>query len=75
MNAEEIVAHLTDDMGNDVVQPVELDEEYRVLCAVADAADEQHRAHCLLRTVNCPICKALADLDLVRQKHGPLHRN
>jgi hypothetical protein len=34
---------------------------------VAEAADEEHRAHCLLLTSNCPLCKALAELDKVRQ--------
>jgi len=67
--------HITDDMGNDVVAPSQLDAEYDALSAVADAADEQHRAHCLLLTVNCPICKALAELDLVRKEQRQLQRN
>ena len=60
--------HITDDLGNDVVTPSRMDEEYDALCALADAADLEHRAHCLLLTSNCPICNALAVLDEVRRK-------
>lgn len=67
--------HITDDLGNDVVTPTQLDAEYDALCAVAEAADEQHRAHCLLLTMNCPICKALAGLDVVRQSQRQNQRN
>jgi hypothetical protein len=67
--------HITDDMGNDVVTPTMLDKEFDILCAVAEAADQDHRAHCLLLTTNCPICKALAELDMVRQNQGPLCHN
>jgi kynurenine formamidase len=67
--------HITDDMGNDVVAPSQLDAEYDALCAVADAADEEHRMHCLLLTANCPICKALAELDEVRQQQRQVQRN
>jgi hypothetical protein len=74
MKTEEHIAHITDDLGNDVVTPAWLDEEYDALCAVAEAADENHRVHCLLLTTNCPICQALAELDLVRQRQS-LHCN
>lgn len=67
--------HITDDLGNDVVTPAEPDQEYAALCAVAEAADEDHRAHCLLLTTNCPICKALAELDLVRQRQFQVSHN
>jgi hypothetical protein len=67
MKTDEFITHITDDMGNDVLKPLSLDHEYEALCAVADAADQEHRAHCLLLTSNCPICKALATLDEVRQ--------
>lgn len=67
--------HITDDLGNDVITPSELDQEYAVLCAVAEAADEEHRAHCLLLTANCPICKALAELDVVRQRQFQVSHN
>ena len=75
MKAETAVRHITDDMGNDVVTPAGLDAEYEALCAVADAADEQHRAHCLLLTANCPICRALAALDVVRQSRWQTTHN
>jgi len=76
MNTIQGRTHITDDLGNDVVTPSQLDVEYDALCAVADAAEEQHRAHCLLLTVNCPLCKALAALDSVReQQRLQLHRN
>lgn len=67
--------HITDDQGNDVVTPTPLDTEYDALCAVAEAADDEHRAHCLLLTANCPICKALAALELIRQSLGQNQRN
>ena len=67
--------HITDDLGNDVVTPTQLDAEYDALCAVAEAADEEHRAHCLLLTPNCPICKALAALDVIRQIQRQNQRN
>ena len=66
MKTDERLIHITDDMGNDVVNPL-MDKEYEALCAVADAAEEGHRAHCLLLTSNCPLCQALAELDKVRQ--------
>ena len=66
MKTDEILTHITDDMGNDVLKPLALDHEYECLCAVAEAAEETHRAHCLLPTVNCPLCKALAELDEIR---------
>ena len=75
MKREEVISHITDDMGNDVVTPLHLDEEYDALCAVAEAAEEGHRAHCLLLTKNCPLCKALAELDFVRQGHRAHNRN
>lgn len=59
--------HITDDQGNNVVTVSPRDKEYDALCAVAEAADQTHRSRCLLPTVNCPICKTLADLDAVRQ--------
>lgn len=67
--------HITDDMGNDVVTPSQFDAEYDALCAVAEAAEEAHRGHCLLLTTNCPICKALAELDLVRERQRKVRRN
>ncbi len=67
--------HITDDLGNDVVAPSELDEEYAALCAVAEAADQQHRDHCLLLTANCPLCRALAQLDLVRRRQFQVSHN
>jgi len=75
MKRHEVISHITDDMGNDVVTPLRLDQEYDALCAVAEAADEDHRAHCLLLTNNCPICKALAELDLVRKSQRKFERN
>jgi hypothetical protein len=57
--------HITDDMGNDVVPTSKFNLEYEALCAVAEAAEEQHRSHCLLLTADCPICRALAHLDAV----------
>ena len=59
--------HITDDMGNDVTTDPQLDKEFDALCEVAEAADQVHREHCLLLTANCPLCKALATLDLIRQ--------
>jgi len=73
MKTDQGRTHITDDMGNDVITPSQLDAEFDALCAVAQAADEQHRDHCLQLTSNCPICQALAELDLARQ--GQLHRN
>ena len=67
--------HITDDLGNDVVTPTQLDTEYDALAAAAEAADAAHRAHCLLLTTNCPICKALAELDVVRQSQRQNQRN
>ena len=75
MKTNEVITHITDDLGNDVVTPRELDDEYGALCAVAEAADESHRAHCLLLTTNCPICKALAALDIVHQHLCHIGRN
>lgn len=67
--------HITDDMGNDVVTLSQSDEEYAALCAVAEVADEEHRAHCLLLTNSCPLCQALAELDQVRQEQHQAHQN
>jgi len=75
MNISHGRVHVTDDLGNDVVTPSQSDAEFDALCAVADAADDQHRAHCLQLTVNCPICKALAALDDIRLKQRSLHHN
>jgi hypothetical protein len=75
MNIETGRTHITDDLGNDVVTPSQLDKEYDALCAVADAADDHHRSHCLLLTVNCPICQALAVLDLIRQEKARMNQN
>jgi len=69
MKTEHAIRHVTDDLGNDVVTPAVLGDEYTALCAVASAADAEHRTHCLLLTANCPICRALAALDMVRQNH------
>lgn len=74
MKTAERLLHITDDMGNDVVNPL-VEKEYEALCAVADAAEEQHRAHCLLLTSNCPLCKALANLDRVRQHQAQAQHN
>jgi hypothetical protein len=54
-------------MGNDVVPSSRIEDEYAALCAVAEAADEEHRTHCLLLTSTCPLCHALAALDEIRQ--------
>lgn len=67
--------HITDDMGNDVVTTSQFDAEFSALCAVADAADEEHRSHCLLLTDNCPLCHALTELDAVRAEQQQPHRN
>ena len=67
--------HITDDMGNDVVTATQLDAEYDALCAVADAADEEHRTHCLQLTQNCAICRALDELDQIRQSQRRSQRN
>jgi len=75
MKTDEAIRHITDDMGNDVVTPSQFNQEFDALCAVAEAADEEHRAHCLLLTINCPICKALAELDLVRQSQSEVCHN
>ena len=75
MNITQGRTHHPDDMGNDVIAPSQMDAEYDTLCAVADAAEDQHRAHCLLLTVNCPICKALAALDKIRQERRSLRHN
>ena len=68
------ISHITDDLGNDVVTPVLLDEEFTALCAVAKAAEEHHK-HCDLLPAKCPICTALAELDLVRQGQPMLRRH
>lgn len=75
MKIEQGRTHITDDQGNDVIAPSEMDQEYAALCAVADAADEEHRAHCLLLTANCPICKALSELDVIRQRQFQASHN
>lgn len=75
MKTAEGRTHVTDDTGNDIIVPTQYDTEYDALCAVADAADDEHRAHCLQLTVNCPICKALANLDLVRKQQLQARRN
>ncbi|HEX9046581.1 MAG TPA: hypothetical protein VF988_06095, partial [Verrucomicrobiae bacterium] len=62
---EDRLTHITDDLGNDVVNPCR-DREFDALCAVADAAEQDHREHCLLLTSNCRLCQALAELDRVR---------
>ena len=71
MKTDEVITHITDDMGNDVLKPLSLDHEFEALCVVADAADQEHRMHCLLLSSNCPICKALAELDQVRTARQP----
>lgn len=66
--------HVTDDLGNDVVPTSQDDREFQALCAVAEAAESEHRAHCLLLTANCPLCKALDALDIIqRQKYQAEH--
>jgi hypothetical protein len=75
MKTDEVITHITDDMGNDVVTPFQLDKEYDALCAVAEAAEQDHRAHCLLLTIDCPICKALAELDMVRRQQCDVSHN
>jgi hypothetical protein len=67
--------HITDDMGNDVVTVSPSDTEYSALLAVAEAAEQEHRAHCLLLTETCPLCQALAELDEIRQEQVQPHRN
>jgi hypothetical protein len=67
--------HITDDMGNDVVPASWQNREYDALCALASAADDHHRSHCLLLTTNCPICKALAQLDLIRSELARVKHN
>jgi hypothetical protein len=75
MKRANLQTHITDDQGNDVVAPSLLDNEYEALNAVAKAADEEHRAHCLLLTSNCPICRALAALDSVRGQKSKVGHN
>ncbi|MGA2247672.1 MAG: hypothetical protein ABSH48_22020 [Verrucomicrobiota bacterium] len=67
--------HITDDMGNDVVTSSQFDAEYAALNAVAETAEQEHRAHCLLLTHNCPLCQVLAELDEVRNEQHQAHRN
>ena len=69
MKRNECITHITDDMGNDVVEPLELGPEFAALCAVAKAAEELH-AHCDLLPAKCGICKALAELEQVRQRQS-----
>lgn len=75
MNTAHGRIHITDDLGNDVVAPSRLDEEYDALCAVADAAEQEHRAHCLQLTANCPLCQALARLDAVQREEMKAEHN
>ena len=75
MKTDQGRTHITDDLGNDVVTPSPVDAEYDALCAVADAADLEHRAHCLLLSESCPLCHALAELDQVRQHQLQFHHN
>jgi hypothetical protein len=77
MKTAQIRTHITDDLGNDVVAPSQMDEEYDALCAVAEAAEQEHRAHCRQLTTNCPICQALAELDRVQrqQQQCAAHQN
>jgi hypothetical protein len=75
MNTTHGRIHITDDLGNDVVAPSLMDEEYDALCAVAAAAEQEHRAHCLLLTSNCPICRALDTLDEARRKEFQAEHN
>jgi len=75
MNTDHGRIHITDDLGNDVVAPTLMDREYDALCAVAEAAEETHRAHCLLHTADCPICKALDALDAVRRAEFKAEHN
>ena len=75
MKTHEVITHFTDDLGNNVAKPLLLDDEFDALRAVAAAAEEEHRAHCLLLTRNCPICRALAELDIVRQGQFKLEHN
>ena len=73
MKRNEFIKHVTDDMGNDVVEPLELNPEFAALCAVAKAAEEHH-AHCDLLPAQCRICQALAELAQVRQRLPKLRR-
>lgn len=59
--------HITADTGNHAAASSPSDNEYAALCAVAEAADNEHRTHCLLLTTTCPLCHALAALDEIRQ--------
>ena len=75
MNTTHGRTHITDDMGNDIVTASQMDAEYDALCAVAEAADAEHRTHCLLLTQNCPLCLALDELDHIRQSQQQSQRN
>ena len=68
------ITHITDDLGNDVVEPLELDAEFAALCAVANAAEEHHK-HCDLLPAKCPICRALAELEMIRQGQPKFRRH
>lgn len=68
MNRNVEITHITDDMGN------ELDAEFAALCAVAKAAGEHHR-HCDRLPANCPIGKALAELERIRQRQPKFRRH
>ena len=74
MNRKVEITHITDDMGNDVVEPLELDAEFTALCAVAKAAEEHHK-RCNLLPAKCPICRALAELELIRQRQPKFRRH
>jgi hypothetical protein len=75
MNTAHGRIHITDDLGNDVESPSMLDQEYDALCAVATAAEVEHRTHCLLLTADCPICKALDALDAIRRAEFKAEHN
>jgi len=74
MNRNAEIAHITDDLGNDVVEPLEFDAEFTALWAVAKAAEEHHK-HCDLLPANCRICRALAELELIRQRQPKFRRH
>ena len=51
------------------------EQKHAALCADVESAYQKHRDHCLLLTVNCPICKALADLDAMLHRQYHTYRN
>ena len=50
-------------------------KKHAALCADVESAYQSHREHCLLLTVNCPICQALADLDALLHREYHTYRS